>query len=93
MPLLGNLLDLNTPNPMDKLIEWGREFGPIYRLQVPGNDRVVVSGADLVEEICDDTRFGKQLGAGLKAGQDGQTSQGLFTSETAIRCGVAPTTS
>jgi cytochrome P450/NADPH-cytochrome P450 reductase len=83
VPFLGNLLDLNTPNPMDKLIEWGREFGPIYRLQVPGNDRVVVSGADLVEEICDDARFGKQLGAGLKAGQEGQTSQGLFTSETA----------
>ena len=83
VPFLGNLLDLNTPNPMDKLIGWGREFGPIYRLQVPGNDRVVVSGAGLVEEICDDTRFGKQLGAGLKAGQEGQTSQGLFTSETA----------
>ena len=82
VPFLGNLLDLNTPNPMDKLVEWGREFGPIYRLQVPGNDRVMISGADLVEEICDDTRFGKQLGAGLKAGQDGQTSQGLFTSET-----------
>ena len=83
VPFLGNLLDLNTPNPMEKLIEWGREYGPIYRLQVPGNDRVIVSGADLVEEICDDTRFGKQLGAGLKVGQDGQTSQGLFTSETA----------
>ena len=83
VPFLGNLLDLNTPNPMEKLIEWGREYGPIFRLQVPGNDRVIVSGADLVEEICDDTRFGKQLGAGLKVGQDGQTSQGLFTSETA----------
>ena len=83
MPLLGNLLDLNTPNPMEKLIEWGRQYGPIFRLQVPGNDRVIVSGADLVEEICDDTRFGKQLGAGLKVGQDGHTSQGLFTSETA----------
>jgi cytochrome P450/NADPH-cytochrome P450 reductase len=83
VPFLGNLLDLNTPNPIDKLIEWGREYGPIYRLQVPGNDRVVVSGADLVTELCDDTRFGKQLGAGLKVGQEGQTSQGLFTSETA----------
>ena len=93
VPFLGNLLDLNTPNPMEKLIEWGREYGPIFRLQVPGNDRVIVSGADLVEEICDDTRFGKQLGAGLKAGQDGQTSQGLFTSETATRCGAARTTS
>ncbi|MET0866320.1 MAG: cytochrome P450, partial [Nakamurella sp.] len=83
VPFLGNLLDLNTPNPMEKLIEWGREYGPIFRLQVPGNDRVIVSGADLVAEICDDSRFGKQLGAGLKVGQDGQTSQGLFTSETA----------
>ena len=68
---------------MEKLVEWGREYGPIYRLQVPGINRVVISGADLVEEICDDSRFGKQLGAGLKVGRDGQTSQGLFTSETA----------
>ena len=83
VPFIGNLLELNTPNPMEKLIEWGREYGPIFRLQVPGNDRVVVSGAELVAEICDDTRFGKQLGAGLKVGQDGHTSQGLFTSETA----------
>jgi len=83
VPFIGNLLELNTPNPMEKLIEWGREYGPIFRLQVPGKDRVIVSGADLVAEICDDTRFGKQLGAGLKVKQEGQTSQGLFTSETA----------
>jgi cytochrome P450/NADPH-cytochrome P450 reductase len=83
VPLLGNLLELNTPNPIDQLIAWGREYGPIYRLQVPGKDRVIVSGADLVAEICDDTRFGKQVGPGLRAGQDGQTSQGLFTSDTA----------
>ena len=82
VPILGNLLDLNTPNPMETIIEWGRQWGPIFRLRVPGRDLVIVSGADLVEEICDDTRFGKQLGPGLKAPQDGLSSQGLFTSET-----------
>ena len=81
VPILGNLLDLNTPNPMETIIGWAREFGPIFRVSVPGRDLVIVSGADLVEEICDDTRFGKQLGPGLKSG-DG-SSQGLFTSETA----------
>ena len=52
---------------MDKLIGWGREFGPVYKLVVPGTTRVIVSGADLVAEICDDDRFDKQLGAGLVA--------------------------
>ena len=82
VPILGNLLDLNTPNPMETIIGWGRQWGPIFRVSVPGRDLVIVSGADLVEEICDDTRFGKQLGPGLKAAQDDGSSQGLFTSET-----------
>ena len=82
VPILGNLFDLNTPNPMETIIGWGRQWGPIFRISMPGRDLVIVSGADLVEEICDDTRFGKQLGPGLKAPQDGLSSQGLFTSET-----------
>ena len=56
VPILGNLFDLNTPNPMETIIGWGRQWGPIFRISLPGRDLVIVSGADLVEEICDDTR-------------------------------------
>ena len=81
VPVLGNLLDLNNPHPIDTLIGWAREFGPIYRLSVPGTTRVVVSGADLMPDICDDDRFDKQLGPGLVAARGTQTP-GLFLSET-----------
>ena len=76
VPILGNLLDLDTPNPMETIIGWGLQWGPIFRVSVPGRDLVIVSGADLVEEICDDTRFGKQLGPGLKAAQDDGSQPG-----------------
>ena len=62
-----------------------REYGPIFRLTMPGGDpRVIVSGADLVEEICDDTRFDKQVGAGLQSATGRPHHRGgLFTSDTA----------
>lgn len=81
-PILGNLLELNNPHPIDTLIGWAREHGPIYKLVVPGTTRVIVSGADLVPEICDDDRFDKQLGPGLVAAR-GTSTPGLFLSETA----------
>ncbi|HEY5878829.1 MAG TPA: cytochrome P450 [Nakamurella sp.] len=81
IPVLGNLLDLNNPHPIDTLIGWAREFGPIFKLSVPGTTRVIVSGADLLPEICDDDRFDKQLGPGLVAARGTQTP-GLFLSET-----------
>ncbi len=81
VPLLGNLLDLNNPQPIDTLIGWAREFGPIYKLTVPGTTRVIVSGADLMPDICDDERFDKQLGPGLTAAR-GTGTPGLFLSET-----------
>ncbi len=81
VPVLGNLLDLNNPHPIDTLMDWAREFGPIYKLVVPGTTRIVVSGADLMPDICDDERFDKQLGPGLIAAR-GTGTPGLFLSET-----------
>jgi len=81
VPLLGNLLDLNNPHPIDTLMGWAREYGPVYKLAVPGTTRIVVSGADLMPDICDDDRFDKQLGPGLVAAR-GTGTPGLFLSET-----------
>jgi len=81
VPILGNLLDLNNPHPIDTLMDWARQYGPIYKLTVPGTTRIVVSGADLMPDICDDERFDKQLGPGLVAAR-GTGTPGLFLSET-----------
>ena len=58
------------------------EYGPIFRLTVPGGTRLIVSGADLVDEICDDTRFDKLVGGGLSNLRKGATDAGLFTADT-----------
>jgi cytochrome P450 / NADPH-cytochrome P450 reductase len=60
-----------------------REYGPIYRLAVPGGPpRYVVSGADLVEEVCDEKRFDKLVSGGLSAVRRDPVNTGLFTADT-----------
>ena len=43
--------------------------------------RVIVSSHELVDELCDESRFDKMLGPGLKAIAEGPADRGLFTSE------------
>lgn len=82
LPLLGNVLDLDAGSPVEGLIRMAQEYGPIYKLTVPGGVRLIVSGPDLVEEICDDARFDKLVGGGLSNLRKGAVDNGLFTAET-----------
>src|SRR5262245_5543555 len=81
-PFVGNLFAIDTANVIQSLMELAREYGPIYRLETPGGrSRLIVSGFELVDELCDDARFDKTLGPGV--GNIGGTgSQGLFTART-----------
>src|SRR3954464_13940330 len=79
---VGNLFDIDTSNVIESLMRLAREYGPIYRLDTPGGrSRLIVSGFDLVDELCDETRFDKTLGPGV-ANAGGRGSQGLFTAMT-----------
>jgi cytochrome P450 / NADPH-cytochrome P450 reductase len=81
--LVGNLFDLRTGSLFERLTALAREYGPIYRLELPGgNSRVVVSSAALVDELCDEARCDKTVGPGLRALNDGPIGHGLFTAET-----------
>ncbi|HXH27406.1 MAG TPA: cytochrome P450, partial [Candidatus Polarisedimenticolia bacterium] len=81
--LVGNMFDLGSGSLFEGLTALAREYGPIYRLELPGgNSRIVVSGVELVDELCDESRFDKSLGPGLRALNEGPTGHGLFTSET-----------
>jgi cytochrome P450/NADPH-cytochrome P450 reductase len=81
LPVLGNVLNVARGGSLiENLIRMAREQGPIFRLQLPGGDRLIVSGFDLVDEICDDARFDKLVGAGQRALRG--ASNGLFTSDT-----------
>src|SRR3712207_1951429 len=82
VPLLGNVLDLDRASPITSLICMAEEYGPIYRLVTPVGTQLVVSGPDLVDEVCDDTRFDKQVRGGLAQLREGAVGAGLFTADT-----------
>ena len=83
LPYLGNLLDIDRDSPVEGFIRMAREYGPIFKLDTPAGVRLMVSDPALVDEICDDVRFDKQLGPGLKSVRSSVAGSGLFTSETA----------
>jgi cytochrome P450 len=60
---VGNLFDLDANHPIESMMDLARAYGPIFQIDMPGgNSRVVVSGFDLVNELCDESRFDKMLG-------------------------------
>ena len=76
--LVGNLLDLDAAHPMEGLAELARKYGPIYRLEVPGlGSRIVVSSFELVDPLCDESQFDKNVGGGLRALASGPAGRGL----------------
>jgi cytochrome P450/NADPH-cytochrome P450 reductase len=80
--LVGNLFDVDAAHPIESAMELARKFGPIYEVSAPGILRVIVSGADLVGELCDESRFDKKVAGGLSEVAKGPAGRGLFTSET-----------
>jgi cytochrome P450 / NADPH-cytochrome P450 reductase len=82
LPLLGNVLDIDAASPFESLMRMAVEYGPLFRLSTPGGTRLILSGADLVEEVCDDARFDKLVGGGLAALRKDTADSGLFTADT-----------
>ena len=82
-PVIGNALDIGRKGAVEGAIKLARRYGPIYRLVLPGGDsRYIVSGADLVEEVCDEQRFDKLVTGGLSEVRRDPVNTGLFTSDT-----------
>ncbi|MBI1765216.1 MAG: cytochrome P450 [Acidobacteria bacterium] len=79
--LLGHLLTLSAETPVQDMWQLARELGPIYRMEMRGRVVIVLSGYELVNEVCDEKRFDKSIRGGLRLvrrfGGDG-----LFTSKT-----------
>src|SRR5215471_16453476 len=80
---VGNLFDVDASRPIESLMGLARKYGPIFQIELPGRGSpVIVSGYELVAELCDDARFDKMLGPGLNTLAEGPVGRGLFTSET-----------
>lgn len=80
-PLIGNALTVDANKQIQSLMELAEEYGPIFQLDMMGTPLVIISGADLVAEVCDEKRFDKSVRGPLKRlrliGGDG-----LFTGDT-----------
>src|SRR5579859_1345294 len=77
----GNIFDLQGRIPVQRLMRLTRQYGPIFRLELPGRVLTVVSGYDLVNELCDEQRFDKLVSAPLLHVRP-YTGDGLFTAAT-----------
>lgn len=78
---LGNLPLIDKEKPTLSLGQLAEEYGPIYRLTVPGYSGLIVSGPDLVAELCDVSRFDKFVYNELENVR-AFGGDGLFTSRT-----------
>ena len=80
--ILGNLPDVAGDVPILDLMQLAREYGPIYQLTLPGNKQfVIVSNFQLVDELCDESRFDKYVGVALQRARE-TSGDGLFTAHT-----------
>ena len=80
-PVIGNMLSVDKDQPLQSLMQLTRDLGPIFRMDMMGTPLVVASGHDLVEELCDETRFDKAVRGSLRRVR-AIGGDGLFTGDT-----------
>ena len=80
-PVVGNMLSVDKDQPLQSLMQLTKDLGPIFRMDMMGTPLVVVSGHDLVEELCDETRFDKAVRGSLRRVR-AIGGDGLFTGDT-----------
>lgn len=81
LPVLGDALHIDANHPTRSLMDLADELGPLFSLITPGQDLVVVSGGDVVEECLDETRFEKNNSAVLVTMRE-VVGDAIFTSWT-----------
>ncbi|GAA2238985.1 bifunctional P-450/NADPH--P450 reductase [Streptomyces amakusaensis] len=59
LPLFGHALSVPTDAFTQYAMREARALGPIFNLRFFGEDALMVSGGDLVAELCDESRFRK----------------------------------
>ena len=80
-PYVGNMLSIDSRAPTQHLARLAKELGPIFWLDMMGVPLVIVSGAELVEELSDTTRFDKVVRGPLRRIR-ALAGDGLFTADT-----------
>ena len=79
LPLVGNIYNLDTESPVQSLTQLSDQYGEIFQMTIAGSKRVFISSHELMDEICDEKRFSKEVTASLLEIRNG-IGAGLFTS-------------
>jgi cytochrome P450/NADPH-cytochrome P450 reductase len=81
LPLVGNMLQLPKARVMQHLIEVSRRYDGIFKLRFPAATAVFAYSPELLEEICDESRFRKVIRPPLLFLRD-IAGDGLFTARS-----------
>ncbi|MEV6108877.1 cytochrome P450 [Streptomyces sp. NPDC051940] len=66
IPLLGDLLTGNPTHPVQDSLRLAGQLGPIFVRKFLSREILLVSGADLVADLSDESRFAKHVGLGIE---------------------------
>ena len=77
-PILGNLTDIDGSMPVQSFMKLAQTYGPFFKMRFLDRDFYVASSQELVNELCDETRFTKRVGAALQEIR-AVAGDGLFT--------------
>jgi cytochrome P450/NADPH-cytochrome P450 reductase len=80
-PFIGNIRALDGHAPLQSLLRLARIHGPIFRIDFFDEPIILVSSHELVDEVCDESRFDKRIYDDLMHIRD-FAGDGLFTAST-----------
>ncbi len=78
IPILGDIIGIDRAKPNQKTLLMHERLGPIYRRTIMGTHLTFASGADVVADLNDETRFRKHVGRPLQQLRS-LGGDGLFT--------------
>jgi cytochrome P450/NADPH-cytochrome P450 reductase len=79
--LIGNLKELDRDHFLESLQRLQKLYGSIFRLTIFTRSIVVVSSQEIVDFVCNESRFDKKVGLALVELR-ALTGDGLFTAHT-----------
>jgi len=82
LPFFGNIFNVDINGPVLCYIKLSKKYGPIFKLRLINRDIVVISSYDLINEVCDETRFEKTIVGILSKIGKALTGNGLITTYT-----------
>lgn len=77
-PIIGNLAQIDTEAPVQSFMALAKKYGPFFKLQILDRHVFLASSQELVDELCDETRFAKFVHPALREIR-AFAGDGLFT--------------